>query len=136
MVTQLVIIFIQDSKGRLFVHQRSKEKKISPLLYGLGAGGHVDPEETLEQAAQRELWEELRIKAPLTFHSSCSVPIKDKQFCTSLFLTKYDGDLSTCDEWEWSGWMTQAEVDKLAAAGKLCPDTKILYEQWKANQKI
>jgi 8-oxo-dGTP pyrophosphatase MutT (NUDIX family) len=62
MKQRMVVIIVHNSLGQLFVHQRNAEKKIYPSLYGLGAGGHVEPGELPSQAAKRELKEELNIQ--------------------------------------------------------------------------
>lgn len=48
--------------NELYIHQRKADKKVFPLLFGMGAGGKVDEGETFTQAAQRELNEELGIE--------------------------------------------------------------------------
>ncbi len=53
--------FLFNDKGQLFVQQRSASKDTNPLKRGSSMGGHVDVGETYEQAAVRELREELGI---------------------------------------------------------------------------
>lgn len=56
-----VHIGLFDSKGRLWLQQRAIKKDTWPLAWDLSATGHVDPDETYDQAARRELKEELGI---------------------------------------------------------------------------
>lgn len=54
-------VYVFNQSGKLLVQQRS-EKVLKPLLLDQSAAGHVDEGETYEQAAYRELKEELGIE--------------------------------------------------------------------------
>lgn len=58
-----VHVFLFDSRGRLYLQRRSDYKDRFPGLLDSSAAGHVDPGEAYEQAARRELKEELDIDA-------------------------------------------------------------------------
>jgi len=55
-------IFLFDKDGRLYLQRRSMKMRVAPGLWDQSAAGHVDPGEDYEQAAYRELEEELGIK--------------------------------------------------------------------------
>lgn len=57
-------VLVFNSKGEIFVHQRSWKKDRCPGYYDLKAGGVVVAGETPESNVQRELREELGIKNP------------------------------------------------------------------------
>jgi isopentenyl-diphosphate delta-isomerase len=61
-----VHILVFDKKGRIYLQRRSADKDTHPLKWTSSASGHVDPGESYEQAAQRELMEELSLKGRLT----------------------------------------------------------------------
>ena len=54
------LIFNKNKK--LFLQQRGYNKEIYPGLYGFSVGGHVKIKETYEDAAIREIKEEIKIK--------------------------------------------------------------------------
>ncbi|MGZ4793813.1 MAG: NUDIX domain-containing protein, partial [Ilumatobacteraceae bacterium] len=54
-------IVVLSSNGRLLIHRRSLDKDIWPGWWDIAAGGVVTAGETYEDAAQRELAEELGI---------------------------------------------------------------------------
>lgn len=58
-----VLVLVYDAKGRLFLQKRSKTKTLYPGRWDLSATGHVKASESREDAAIRELFEELGIRA-------------------------------------------------------------------------
>ena len=55
----VVHICVFDSRGRLLIQQRSREKAVWPEAWDVSAAGGVDAGETSRQAAEREFREEL-----------------------------------------------------------------------------
>jgi isopentenyldiphosphate isomerase len=64
---RLVEVFVFNKDGQLLVQKRSETMKRFPGYYGGSAGGHVDPGETYEEAAIREMKEEIGIDEQLIF---------------------------------------------------------------------
>jgi isopentenyl-diphosphate delta-isomerase type 1 len=58
---RVVHVFVFSTDGSLLLQKRSEAKDIQPGKWDTSVGGHVDPGETILQAAQRELSEELGI---------------------------------------------------------------------------
>ncbi len=58
-----VFIVVISSDGYLLVHRRSASKDIWPGWWDIAVGGVVAVGETYEDAARRELWEEIGISA-------------------------------------------------------------------------
>ena len=56
-----VYVVLVDATGRVYVQHRSPAKRLFPDRKTVSASGHVDPGETFDQAAPRELREELGI---------------------------------------------------------------------------
>ena len=65
-------IFVFNTNGQLLLQKRSATKDQFPLCYTSSASGHLDAGETYEQAAIRELEEELGLKCPLEY--LCKLP--------------------------------------------------------------
>lgn len=59
-----VHVFVFDAQGRVFLQLRSRAKRIQPGRWDTSVGGHVDPGESVEQAARREMAEELGLANP------------------------------------------------------------------------
>lgn len=65
LIHRAVHIFLFNSAGSLFVQRRSPRKDTHPLKLDSSAAGHVDPGERYVDAAARELYEELGLRAQL-----------------------------------------------------------------------
>lgn len=65
LIHRSVHIFVFDYQARLYLQKRQDNKDKYPGHWDSSAAGHVDPGEDYLTCAQRELWEELRIKAEL-----------------------------------------------------------------------
>jgi isopentenyl-diphosphate Delta-isomerase len=60
-----VHILVFNSRKELYLQKRALCKDENPGLWDTSSAGHVDAGETYDEAAHRELWEELGIKAIL-----------------------------------------------------------------------
>src|SRR5690606_18774949 len=58
-----VHVGVFDDDGNLWLQRRSRKKDTWPGAWDISASGHVDPGESYEDAARRELLEELGIEA-------------------------------------------------------------------------
>ena len=128
---EVAIVFIRNTKGHFFVHQRLASKETFPNKYGLGAGGFVDEGETPTMAAQRELLEETGLETPVRHVCSLEFDDPDFQQISHLFVTESEGPIQNDQkEWRWSGWMSKAEVDDLQRQNMLCTDTAAMYQRY------
>jgi len=59
---RVVHVLVFDDRGQLLLQKRSMNKDVAPGLWDVSVGGHVIPGETPEEAAARELREELGIE--------------------------------------------------------------------------
>ncbi len=62
LIHQSVHVHVFDPAGRLFLQKRSAAKDVQPGKWDTAVGGHMQPGETPEQAARREMEEELGIR--------------------------------------------------------------------------
>ena len=128
---RVALIIVQNSKGEFYMHQRAPHKWPYPNLYSFGAGGKIEQAETPEQGAKRELREELGITPDLKFLYKYFFEDDQVRHWMYIFYAKYEGPFEPCNEFQWTGWMTKAEVDKLYSQNNLCPDTREAYERLK-----
>jgi isopentenyl-diphosphate delta-isomerase len=69
-----VHIFVFNSKGELFLQQRSMSKDTAPGKWVSSCSGHVDSGEDYDQAARRELMEEIGLAWPSNTRRLFKVP--------------------------------------------------------------
>lgn len=67
MMHRVVHILVFNKKGQLLLQKRSLKKDVAPGMWDTSVGGHVDPGEDIEEAAERELMEELGVRGKLKF---------------------------------------------------------------------
>lgn len=60
-----VYVLVFNAAGQLFVHRRTATKDIYPSHHDVAAGGVLAAGEGYDDAAERELFEELGVRAPL-----------------------------------------------------------------------
>jgi isopentenyldiphosphate isomerase len=64
---RIVHTFVFNEEGKLALQQRSRQNSFLPLYWGTSSGGHVASGEGYEEAALRELREELRLYTRIQF---------------------------------------------------------------------
>lgn len=82
---RLVAVFVFNGEGKLFIQQRSQSNGRYPGYYESSAGGHIVIGESYEQAAYRELYEELGIKDTLKFVGKLKVEYEGISRFVSLY---------------------------------------------------
>ncbi|MCA9352378.1 NUDIX domain-containing protein [Patescibacteria group bacterium] len=128
---RIATIIIRNSRKQFFVHQRVSTKNTFPNLFGLGAGGHIEEYETNQEGAIRELFEETGLYIKPTFLFEFFYESGKETYPISVFEIVTDEPITaTANEWQWSGWLSQKDVDKLSKDKKLCPDTNIFYQKY------
>lgn len=129
---ELVAVVIRNSKNKYFVHKRKNTKKDHPNLFALGVGGHVEPTEDKDTAAQRELKEEANLDNQVKFLFSQELNYIGLDELVHIYEIKSDLAIDNCDEeWSWSGWMDKNEIEILMKENKFCPDTTEYYKKYK-----
>lgn len=131
----VAIVIIRDEQGRYFAHRRRADKKYYPGKWGFGAGGKLDPLEDPQAAAQRELQEETGLKAKV---SPCfKFDYADDTLAHTVHVfevtVKKPKDYQNAREWDKVAWLAAVDLNDMAAEGQLMPDTKQLYETYRAN---
>ena len=86
-----VHILIFNSLGELFLQKRSRWKDRHPLLWDSSAAGHVDAGEEYDEAARRELKEELGVTAELTRLVKLAASERTGQEFIWLYRAEHDG---------------------------------------------
>ncbi len=107
-------VFVFNSKGQLVVQERTLTKDIYPGYFDPATGGVVSEGEYYDQAAYRELEEELGITdVILTPHFHFFFKNEDCQVWGKVYSCKYDGGFA-CQPDEVAGTLLEFPRDILA----------------------
>lgn len=129
-----VLMLVYNSQGKLYLQQRSKRKTLFPGCWDVSASGHVQAGEALEDAARREIKEELDLEAD-RLRLVTAVPASP--FTGQEFLTVYSAGRMTAtprpnpEELEGGMFVDADELEFLAAQYQdvLTPGLLHLHEQ-------
>jgi isopentenyldiphosphate isomerase len=118
-------IAVISTDGRLLIHRRSLDKDVWPGWWDIAAGGVVASGETYEDAARRELEEELGIldaEVELIGHSRF-VDDTVAELCRG-YRVVHDGPFTFADgEVIEARWVTFAELDTMRGKHQFLPDS-------------
>lgn len=127
-------ILCRNSHGQVYVHKRTDTKDLFPGLYDMFVGGVVSHGESYDEAARREIAEELGI-------TSGDV--------RRLFTHRYEGDRNRAfiavydvthdgsivhqpEEIAWGGWVAEADLEAWAREVEVVPDGLSVFARWLA----
>ncbi|KYH42086.1 MAG: NUDIX hydrolase [Candidatus Bathyarchaeota archaeon B26-2] len=120
LIHRSVYVFLLDSEGRLFLQKRSSKKDLYPGYYTGSATGHVDYGETYEEAARRELKEELgieEVQLKMLCKFRCFSEIERE--ISALYICRYDGPVRfDREEIEEGAFLSVEEVERAIRSGE------------------
>ena len=115
-------ILVFNSRGEIFVQERTLTKDIYPGYLDVATGGVVLAGETYEESAERELAEELGVRGvPLMSHFDFFHQDDRNQVWGRVFSCGHDGPMTLQEEEVADGFFMP--VDKVAALAKTKPFT-------------
>ena len=119
-----VHVIVEHSDGRLVLQKRSMHKDVQPGQWDTSVGGHVSPGERVDDAAARELAEELGIRGvrlDCLYEYVWRGP-RETELVTTYHLT-YDGPVVPHpDEIDAVEDRTRAEIEAAVGTGTLTPN--------------
>ena len=119
-----VFIAVIGSDDRLLVHRRADDKDLWPGYWDLAAGGVVGAGEAWDDAAARELGEELGVSGTLEALGGATFDHPDALVVGHIYLVRHDGPFHFDDgEVTEARFVTPSELGKLRAAHPFCPDS-------------
>ena len=123
-----VFIAVVNSAGELLIHQRSAMKDLWPSWWDLAVGGVVSAGEGYDDAALRELDEEVGIAGvPLVELGVGTYSDEEVSLVGRCFMVKYDGPLVLRDgEVVAIEWVSQNDLMQRLVERDFLPDSKAL----------
>jgi isopentenyldiphosphate isomerase len=127
---------VRRSTGELYVHRRTATKDVYPGLYDVGVGGVPAASETYDEAALREMAEEVGVAGPVpTFLFMHRYDDRTDRCLTAVYEVEWDGEIRPQqDEIAWGGFMTKNQLDAMLAEHGFCPDSLEIYERWRERR--
>ena len=127
-----VVIFVFNSKNEMYLQKRSKNKVLFPGMWGIGAAGGVSLEESYEDAAKRELEEELGIvDVDLTYLFDLDYISEILKCKYKVYKCTYDGEIVLQEsEISEGGFKTDEELRKMIEEEQLCPDDRLIVQKY------
>jgi isopentenyldiphosphate isomerase len=121
-------VAVMSADGRLLIHRRSETKDIWPGWWDIAAGGVVAAGETYDDAATRELAEELGVvDVELEFLGAARYEDAELAALCRGYRVVHDGPFTFADgEVTEVRWVTFAELDAMRSEHRFLPDSLAL----------
>ncbi|MET8859442.1 NUDIX domain-containing protein [Streptomyces sp. NPDC004579] len=127
------VVVCRDRQGRFLVHRRAEQLSRFPGHYELGVGGAAGVGESYEQAAARELGEELGVWATVClrfkFLSRGGLSPHWLAVCDAVL-----PEIGAADPREvaWHGWLTESELRRRLQQWTFTPDSQEIFVRYLA----
>ena len=125
-------ILVFDRMGALYVQKRTLTKDIHPGYWDPATGGVVSAGEDYQEAALRELGEELGIRgAELIEHYDLHIETPVNKTWGRVFSCHWDGEIiPQPEEVQFVEKMTPTEVVQRAESENFTPDSLVVVKRW------
>ncbi|MEW1599749.1 NTP pyrophosphohydrolase [Streptomyces sp. DH-12] len=133
---RVATVVCRDTRGRILVHRRPHGVSRFPGGVNWMLGGAAEPGETYEEAAARELTEELGVRARprLVLAFRCAGVISP--YWLGLHETVVTGPVAPDpDEIAWHDWLTEPQLAELVRDTAFVPDAREAYDRWAALRR-
>lgn len=122
LLCRVVNVFLENTRGQLWIPRRTAHKRHFPLCLDMSMGGHVESGESYEEALARELSEELRIDVQTT---TCELLgyLTPRQNGVSAFMKVYrirtdDSPAYNKDDFSAAEWLLPEQLLRKIAEGE------------------
>jgi 8-oxo-dGTP pyrophosphatase MutT (NUDIX family) len=119
-----VWVFVRNSAGRVFIHQRTETKDVYPGYWDVAAGGVLGAGEIYDAAARREVAEELGVTTdPGAAVASVRYEDPVNRVVGRAYVCLFDGEpVLQAEEVQRGRWVSPADLVAALEANDFCPD--------------
>ena len=117
-------VLVFNSRNQIFVHRRTAAKDVYPSYYDVAVGGVVAAGESYDEAARREVEEEIGL-SDVALRPILPLRYEDEGNCVNgmVYSCAHDGPLRLCEEEIASGeWLDLDVVIERLQHDPFCPD--------------
>ncbi|MFJ6013083.1 NUDIX hydrolase [Streptomyces sp. NPDC092952] len=130
---RVAVTVCRDGRGRILVHRRSEQVSRFPGLHEVEVGGAVSAGESYEQAAARELAEELGVRAlPRLLFTFLNRGGLSPHWLGVHEAVVPDAIVPDPDEVAWHGWLTEPELRSALLECRFTPDSHEAFSRYLA----
>ncbi|MEV6481570.1 NUDIX domain-containing protein [Streptomyces sp. NPDC051576] len=130
---RVAVTVCRDEGGRILVHRRSEQVSRFPGLYEVEVGGAANVGESYEQAAARELTEELGIRVqPRLLFTFLNRSGLSPHWLGVHEAVVPDAVTADPDEVAWHGWLTEPELRSALLEWRFTPDSHEAFGRYLA----
>ncbi|MGA3020554.1 MAG: NUDIX domain-containing protein [Candidatus Micrarchaeales archaeon] len=123
------VIFLANGKGEILVQWRSERKKTFPGCYECSVSFHVTFGESYEEAARRELKEEIGVSAPIHYVGKFTYLAPPENEMVAVFISHSDDEVELDkEEMDSARFYPRKEVEKIAKSEKAAPWFRSAWE--------
>lgn len=131
---RVAVTVCRDERGRILVHRRSEGLSRFPGFYEVVVGGAVDAGESYEEAAARELAEELgvRVLPPRLLFTFLNRSGLSPHWLGVHEAVVPDAVAADADEVAWHGWLSEPELRSALLEWRFTPDSHEAFSRYLA----
>ncbi|MEU3515417.1 NUDIX domain-containing protein [Streptomyces sp. NPDC006654] len=135
---RVAVTVCRDDRRRILVHRRSEQVSRFPGLYEVEVGGAAHVGESYEQAAARELAEEMGIRAQprllFTFVNRSGLSPHWLAVHEAV-VPEPDAVVPDPGEVAWHGWLTEPELGSALSEWRFTPDSREAFSRYLAFRR-
>ncbi|MET9098649.1 NUDIX domain-containing protein [Streptomyces antibioticus] len=129
---RVAVTVCRDRDGRILVHQRSRHVPRFPGCYEVAVGGAVAVGESYEEAARRELGEEMGVGAARV---RCVLRFLNRSGLSPHWLAVHetvvpDSLAPSAEEVAWHGWLEESELFAFMRRRAFTPDSRPMLDRY------
>lgn len=131
---RMSMVICRDPEGRYLVHQRPHSSPRFPGEYSWMVAGAVGVGESYENAARRELLEELGVDAPVRpiFTFLCDGALSPYWFAVHEAVVDPAAIVPCQDDVAWHGWLSETELVKAMTNWTFVSDSRDAFTRYMA----
>ncbi|MER7539518.1 NUDIX domain-containing protein [Streptomyces sp. NPDC097704] len=134
---RVAVTVCRDEGGRILIHRRSEQLSRFPGLYEVMVGGAVGVGESYEQAAARELAEELGVRVlPRLLFTFLNRRGLSPHWLGVHEAVVPDTGAPNPDEVAWHDWMTEPELRAALLKWRFTPDSHEAFSRYLAVSEM